>query len=51
MTDLNLLRSIVMLLAFVAFVVLVARVWRRSARAGFEEAAALPFADDAGVRR
>jgi cytochrome c oxidase cbb3-type subunit 4 len=46
MNDLNLLRSIVTVLAFIAFIVLVWRVWRRSERERFDEAAALPFADD-----
>lgn len=48
MNDLNLIRSIVTVLAFIAFLVLVLRVWRRSERERYDEAAALPFADEAG---
>ena len=44
--DLNLIRSIVTVLAFAAFVALVARVWRAANRERYDEAAALPFADE-----
>ncbi len=44
--DLNLIRSIVTVLAFVAFVLIGVWTWRRSNAARFEEAAALPFADE-----
>ena len=44
--DLNLIRSIVTVLAFAAFVVLVVRVWRAANRERYAEAAALPFADE-----
>ncbi len=44
--DLNLIRSIVTLLAFVAFLLIGLWTWRRSNVARFEEAAALPFADE-----
>jgi cytochrome c oxidase cbb3-type subunit IV len=44
--DLNLVRSIVTVLAFVAFIALVLRVWRAANREHYEQAAALPFADE-----
>jgi cbb3-type cytochrome oxidase subunit 3 len=49
--DLNLLRSIATVLGFVAFLLLVWRVWRRQAQAGHEKAAQLPFLEDEGVKR
>ncbi len=56
--DLNLIRSIVTVLAFVAFVGIVWRVWRAANRERYAEAADLPFADepqaptvDPGLRR
>lgn len=41
--DLNLLRSGVTVLAFASFVALVVWAWSRARRAGFDEAAHLPF--------
>jgi len=44
--DINTLRSIGTLLAFIAFVGIVWWAYHRSSRPGFDEAARLPFADD-----
>lgn len=44
--DLNLIRSVVTLLAFIVFIAIVVRVWRGGNRERFEEAAQLPFADE-----
>ena len=44
--DLNQIRSLVTVLAFVVFVAIVVRAWRGSNREGFAEAAALPFHDE-----
>ncbi len=44
--DLNLIRSIVTVLAFVAFVGIVWRIWRATNREHYAQAAALPFADE-----
>jgi cytochrome c oxidase cbb3-type subunit IV len=44
--DLNLIRSIVTLLAFIVFMAIVVRVWRSANREQHEQAAALPFADE-----
>jgi cytochrome c oxidase cbb3-type subunit IV len=44
--DLNLIRSIVTVLAFVLFILLVIRVWRAANHERHAEAAALPFADE-----
>lgn len=49
--DLNLLRSIATVLGFVAFLLLVWRVWRRQALPGHDKAAQLPFLEDEGVKR
>jgi cytochrome c oxidase cbb3-type subunit IV len=46
--DLNQIRSIVTLLAFIVFVAIVVRVWRGANRDRHAEAAALPFADEPG---
>jgi cbb3-type cytochrome oxidase subunit 3 len=46
MMDINTLRSLATLLGFVAFLLLVGRVWRRSAQPEHQRAAALPFADE-----
>lgn len=48
--DLNTLRSFATLLGFVAFMLLVWRVWRRAAQPEHDRAAALPFAQDEEVR-
>jgi cytochrome c oxidase cbb3-type subunit 4 len=45
--DINDLRSVVTVISLVLFVVLVARTWSRRRRAAFDEAAQLPFADEA----
>ena len=45
--DLNDIRSVVTVISFAAFVALVALTWSRSRRAGYDEAAQLPFDDDA----
>jgi cytochrome c oxidase cbb3-type subunit 4 len=47
--DLNLIRSIVTVLAFVVFIAMVLRVWRAANREQYAEAAALPFADEQEV--
>jgi cytochrome c oxidase cbb3-type subunit 4 len=47
--DINLMRSIVTVLSFVLFIALVVWTWNKSRRTAFEEAAALPFADDTGA--
>lgn len=44
--DINTLRSIATLLGFVAFMLLVWRVWRREAQPQHDSAAALPFIQD-----
>jgi cytochrome c oxidase cbb3-type subunit IV len=49
--DINLMRSIVTVLSFVLFIALVVWTWNKSRRTAFEEAAALPFADDTGAQQ
>ena len=49
--NINLIRSIVTLLAFIVFVLLVVRVWRGANRDQHAEAAALPFADEPNVAK
>lgn len=49
--DANLIRSIVTLLSFVAFLGIVWWAWGRGRRARFDEAANLPFADEEMQRR
>jgi cbb3-type cytochrome oxidase subunit 3 len=49
--DINTLRSAATLLGFLAFVLLVWRVWRRAAQPAHARAAALPFADEEETRR
>ena len=44
--DLNLIRSLVTVVAFVAFVVIAFRAWRSSNAARYAQAAALPLADE-----
>jgi cytochrome c oxidase cbb3-type subunit 4 len=44
--DINTLRSISTLLAFVSFIGIVWWAYHRKSRRGFDEAAKLPFADD-----
>ena len=44
--DINVLRSIVTVLAFVCFVGIVIWAYSKKAKAGFDEAAQLPFLDD-----
>ena len=44
--DINTLRSLVTVLAFVSFVGIVLWAYSGRARRGFEEAAQLPFAED-----
>ena len=44
--DINLLRSIVTLLAFVLFIGIVVWAWSSRNKTRFEEAARLPFEDD-----
>lgn len=44
--DLNFLRSAITLASLLLFLVLVARTWSRSRRAGFDAAAQLPFSDE-----
>jgi cytochrome c oxidase cbb3-type subunit 4 len=45
--DINDIRSAVTVVSFLLFVALVAWVWQRKRQSAFEEAAQLPFADDA----
>jgi cytochrome c oxidase cbb3-type subunit 4 len=49
--DINLLRSIVTLLAFLSFLGIVVWAYHRASRPRFEEAANLPFADEADELR
>lgn len=49
--DINTLRSIATLLAFVTFLGIVWWAYHRGSRKGFEEAALLPFADDEQPRK
>ena len=44
--DINTMRSIVTLLAFVAFIGIVVWAWSRRNQADFDEAAQLPFRQD-----
>jgi cytochrome c oxidase cbb3-type subunit IV len=44
--DLNQIRSIVTLIAFIVFIGIVVRVWRSANREQHEQAAALPFSDE-----
>lgn len=46
-TDLTLLRALFTVLAFATFIGVVLWTYTRSNQAGFDEAAALPFDDDA----
>ena len=45
--DLNDIRSLVTVISFIVFVALIAWTWSRSRRDGFEQAAQLPFDDEA----
>ena len=45
--DVNDLRSLVTVLSFVLFIGVAAWTWQRARRDAFDEAAQLPFADDA----
>ncbi|WP_298829663.1 cbb3-type cytochrome c oxidase subunit 3 [uncultured Piscinibacter sp.] len=47
--DINDLRSIVTVFSLIAFLGIVAWAWSRSNRAGFDEAAQLPFAEEQGA--
>jgi len=49
--DINLARSLVTLLSFVAFVGIVVWAYGKGRKARFEEAANLPFADDDRAHR
>jgi cytochrome c oxidase cbb3-type subunit 4 len=44
--DVNDMRALSTLLAFIAFIGIVWWAWRRRSQKGFDEAARLPFADD-----
>lgn len=44
--DLNILRSIITVLLFVAFIGLWVWAWSKNRKADFEEAANIPFQDD-----
>ena len=46
MMDINDVRVLFTLLSFAAFIGIVVWTWSRRNRAGFEEAAELPFADE-----
>jgi len=47
--DINDLRSFVTVVSLFAFLGIVAWAWSRSNRAGFDEAARLPFAEEQGA--
>lgn len=47
--DVNDLRSAVTVISLLLFLALVAWTWSRSRKAAFDEAARLPFADEAGT--
>lgn len=47
--DINDLRSIVTVVGLVLFLALVARIWSRKQQAAHDEAARLPFLDDANT--
>jgi cytochrome c oxidase cbb3-type subunit 4 len=47
--DINTIRSLVTVLAFVSFVGIVLWAYSGRARRGFDEAAQLPFAEDEGA--
>lgn len=44
--DLNFWRSVITLLSLLLFLTVLVRTWSRRRRAGFEEAAQLPFLDE-----
>ena len=44
--DINTLRSIATVLAFIAFMAIIVWAFSKNSKRGFEEAANLPFADD-----
>ncbi|OYV01126.1 MAG: CcoQ/FixQ family Cbb3-type cytochrome c oxidase assembly chaperone [Burkholderiales bacterium PBB5] len=48
--DLNLLRSVATLMMFVLFIGIVVWAWGRQRQASFDDAAQLPFVDDARTR-
>lgn len=48
--DVNLLRSVVTVISLFLFLALVAWTWQSARREAFDEAAALPFADEAGAK-
>ena len=47
--DVNDLRSVVTVISMIAFLGIVAWAWSRNNRAGFDEAAQLPFAEEQGA--
>ncbi len=47
--DVNDLRSLVTVISLIAFLGIVAWAWSRKNRAGFDEAAQLPFAEEQGA--
>ena len=47
--DVNDLRSVVTVVSLIAFLGIVVWAWTRSNRAGFDEAAQLPFAEEQGA--
>ncbi len=47
--DVNDLRSVVTVVSLIAFLGIVVWAWSRSNRAGFDEAAQLPFAEEQGA--
>lgn len=49
MDDINLLRTLVTVASFIAFVAIVAWAWSPKQRDRFKEAAHLPFSDDEKV--
>ena len=47
--DINTIRTSITVLAMIAFLGIVAWAWSRNNRAGFDEAAQLPFAEEQGA--
>ena len=47
--DVNDLRSVVTVVSLIAFLGIIVWAWSRSNRAGFDEAAQLPFAEEQGA--
>lgn len=50
MEDINLMRTLVTVASFIAFIAIVAWAWSPKQRDRFEEAALLPFAEDESAK-